>query len=586
MNMILHDNPMAEIWQDNTLSAPHFKNPDGGIKTFDFVVSNPPFSDKAWSTGLKPNDDEFKRFEDGVPPSKKGDYAYLLHLIKSMKSTGKGAIILPHGVLFRGNAEADIRRNLVRRGVIKGIIGLPANLFYGTGIPACIIVLDKEFAAERKGIFMIDASRSFMKDGNKNRLRHQDIHKIVDVFNRQLEVERYSRMVSLEEVQSKENDYNLNLPRYIDSTEPEDLQNIEGHLKGGIPNRDIEGLSEYWKVCPTLEKALFEPADRPGYSVLKVEETQIKNTIYSNSEFKEYTKRVRELFDQWHDNNAVLLNNINPDDHPKDLIYTISEDLLKVFAGVSLIDKYNVYQHLMTYWANVMQDDAYMITGDGWLAASQLKEIRDKSKENTDLVVGKRKYKADLIPPELVVVRFFSTEKAAIETMESDLENLKQQMEELKEDYGGDEGLLTDVITDKGNITKKDIIARLKDIKHDPESADERAVIEKYLDLLDRESAVKSQVKEATEKLNMRVFKKYAELTEAEVKTLVVDDKWFSTLCSDVKTEVDRVSQDLTGRIKQLSKRYAVPLPVLSSKVEDMSAKVDEHLRKMGFVWT
>jgi type I restriction system adenine methylase (hsdM) len=583
MNMILHDNPTAEIWQDNTLSTPHFKNPDGGIKTFDFVVANPPFSDKAWNTGIKPEEDEFKRFEYGFPPAKNGDYAYLLHLIKSMKSTGKGAIILPHGILFRGGAEADIRRNLINRGVIKGIIGLPANLFYGTGIPACIIVLDKEFAHERNGIFIIDASRCFMKDGNKNRLRHQDIHKIVDVFNRQLDIEHYSRMVGLEEI--KGNEFNLNIPRYIDSTDPEDLQDIEGHLNGGIPNRDIEGLSEYWDVCPTLKDTLFENAGRSGYSVLKVEEAAIKQIIHSNPEFKDYTSTIRELFDKWHDNNVDILNNINSDDHPKDLIYTISEDLLKVFTGVSLIDKYNVYQHLMSYWAYMMQDDAYMITDEGWLGACKLKEIIGKSKETADLVIGKRKYKADLIPPELVISRYFSDEKTGIEKLESELENLSQQMEEIKEEHGGDEGLLNDVINDKGNIAKKDLIDRLKALKHDPEGADERTILEEYLELTDKETAVKKRIKGAIEALNIEVLEKYSKLTEAEVKTLVVEDKWFSTICSDVETEVDRVSQELTSRIRQLSERYATPLPVISSEVEELSDKVDEHLKKMGFVW-
>ena len=217
MNMILHDNPTAEIWQDNTLSDPHFKNRTAALKTFDFVVANPPFSTKSWSSGLDPEHDPYDRFADGIPPQKNGDYAFLLHLLRSLKSTGKGAIILPHGVLFRGNAEGEIRKNLVRKGYIKGIIGLPANLFYGTGIPACIIVLDKENAAGRTGIFMINASQGFMKDGNKNRLRHQDLHKIVDVFNRQLEIPKYSRMVPLAEIEA--NDYNLNIPRYIDSSE-------------------------------------------------------------------------------------------------------------------------------------------------------------------------------------------------------------------------------------------------------------------------------------------------------------------------------------------------------------------------------
>src|SRR5881296_2353129 len=233
MNMVLHNNPTALVVQGNTLADPKFKDGDT-LKTFDYVVANPPFSDKRWSTGVDPLNDPHERFKPfGTPPARQGDYAYLLHIVRSLKSSGKGACILPHGVLFRGNTEADIRRALVRKGYVKGIIGLPANLFYGTGIPACIVVVDKEGAQSRKGIFMIDASRGFMKDGPKNRLREQDIHKIVDVFTKQLDVPKYSRMVSLEEIEK--NEFNLNLPRYIDSQQAEDLQNIEGHLKGGIP---------------------------------------------------------------------------------------------------------------------------------------------------------------------------------------------------------------------------------------------------------------------------------------------------------------------------------------------------------------
>jgi type I restriction enzyme M protein len=241
MNMILHDHPGALIEQANTLSNPRFKEGDDALKTFDYVVANPPFSDKRWSNGIIPLEDDYQRFSlFGTPPARQGDYAYLLHIIRSLKSTGKGACILPHGVLFRGNAEAEIRRNLIKRGYIKGIIGLPPNLFYGTGIPACIIVVDKEHAHASKGVFMIDASAGFLKDGNKNRLRAMDIHKIVDVFNKRLEVPKYSRMVGVEEIEK--NEFNLNLPRYIDSQEPEDIQDIEGHLRGGIPVADIDAL--------------------------------------------------------------------------------------------------------------------------------------------------------------------------------------------------------------------------------------------------------------------------------------------------------------------------------------------------------
>ena len=298
MNMILHDYATAEIKQGNTIASPLYLDGDA-LKTFDYVVANPPFSDKRWSTGLDAEHDPWQRFQHyGVPPAKQGDYAYLLHILRSLKSTGKGACILPHGVLFRGGAEGAIRRNLVQRGYLKGIIGLPPNLFYGTGIPACIVVLDKEGANARKGIFMIDASKGFIKDGNKNRLREQDIHKIVDIFNRQVELPRYSRLVPVAEISDPKNDYNLNLPRYIDSTEPEDLQDIDGHLRGGIPNRDVDALDRYWKVIPGVRAALFKKADRPGYCQLKLPIAEVKPAIFGHAEFTAFNERCHKALRQ------------------------------------------------------------------------------------------------------------------------------------------------------------------------------------------------------------------------------------------------------------------------------------------------
>ena len=459
MNMVLHDCPTAEIWQANTLSSPHFKHADGGLKTFDFVVANPPFSNKNWTSGLDAANDLYGRFEYGIPPAKNGDYAFLLHMLKSLKSTGKAAVILPHGVLFRGGAEAGIRTRIVRQGTIKGIIGLPANLFYGTGIPACIIVLDKEGAAGRKGIFMVNASNGYIKDGNKNRLRAQDIHKIVDTFNRQVETPKYSRMVPLSEIEA--NDFNLNLPRYIDSTEPEDLQDIEAHLKGGIPKRDIDGLKAFWQVFPGVRCELFAPYDetggRPGYSRLKIETSQIKATIFGHQEFTAFNQQVTGLFARWKAANTPQLAGIHIGDRPKALIETLSENLLETFRAApgvaSLIDPYGVYQHLMDYWAETMQDDAWMIVADGWQAMQN-------GKPNTDL-----------IPPALIVARYFAAEQAAIEQLETERDAISRQIEEMNEEHGGEEGLLSEAKNDKGKLTKVSVKARLTEIKHDKEAA-------------------------------------------------------------------------------------------------------------------
>lgn len=493
MNMILHDYATAEVKQGNTLANPLFKEADA-FKTFDYVVANPPFSDKRWSTGLTPDADPYGRFDGyGIPPGKQGDYAYLLHILRSIKSTGKGACILPHGVLFRGNAEGAIRKNLIQRGVVKAIIGLPANLFYGTGIPACIIVLDKEGANARKGIFMVDASKGFRKDGPKNRLREQDLHRIVDTVNKHSDITGYARMVPVAEISDAKNDYNLNLPRYIDSTEAEDLQDIEGHLRGGIPTRDLDALHAYWQVIPSVRAALFEVL-RPGYSQLRIAKTEIKPTIFGHQEFTAFNAKATELFEQWKAANMPHLTGLGQDGLPKALIETIAESLLQTFEHAPLVDAYDVYQHLMDYWAESMQDDCYLIAADGWVEAAKPKLIiEDKSKKTKakpDLVVGKKKYITELIPPELVIARYFAKDQAAIEALEAQQAALEQQLEEMAEEHGGEGGLLEDAKNDKDKLTKASATARLKEIKTDKDAADERQALQEYLGLVEQESAV------------------------------------------------------------------------------------------------
>ena len=589
MNMILHDCATAEIWQDNVLSSPHFKERDGRLKTFDFIVANPPFSFKSWTTGFNPANDEYGRFEFGVPPRKNGDFAFLLHILSTLKSTGKAAINLPHGVLFRGGAEADIRRNIVRRGYIKGIIGLPANLFYGTSIPACIIVLDKENAAARKGIFMIDASKGFIKDGNKNRLRAQDIHKIVDIFTRQVELSRYSRMVPLAEISDPKNDFNLNLPRYIDSTEPEDFQDIDGHLSGGIPKRDIDALKRYWEVIPGVRSSLFKNADRPGYCQLNVSPSDIKLAIFGHAEFTAFNESVIKLFTKWKAANKPRLKGIAKGGKPKALIEALSEDLLETFRQARLLDSYDVYQHLMDYWAETMQDDVYMIVSDGWHDAAKprliIEEKEKKTKEKPDFTVGKMKYKAELIPTELIIARYFASDQAAIEKLEAEVAAIEQAMEEMAEEHCVEEGLLEEAKNERDKLTKASVAARFNEIKGDADAADERKVLNDYLALVEKEAATSAKLEYAQVALLAKVAAQYGKLTEDEIKSLVVDDKWLATLAAAVQGELDRVSQTLTGRIRQLAERYATPMPQLTVEVATLATRVDEHLKKMGAVW-
>ena len=610
MNMILHDYAgAAEVEQGNTLANPKFIEGDA-LKTFDYVVANPPFSDKRWSTGLHPNEGgrasaggeqqssrDYGRFTGyGIPPAKQGDYAYLLHIVRSMKLEGKGACILPHGVLFRGNAEGVIRKNLVQRGVIKGIIGMPANLFYGTGIPACIVLLDKEGAQARKGIFMIDASKGFRKDGPKNRLREQDVHRIVDTFTRQIEIPGYARMVPVAEISDARNDYNLNLPRYIDSTEREDLQDIDGHLRGGIPDRDIDELKHYWQVIPGVRAALFKKGDRAGYTQLKVPVGELKAAIFGHAEFTAFNKSATKLFAKWKATNTPRLKGFSKDGHPKALIETIAEDLLGTFEHAPLLDPYDIYQHLMDYWAETMQDDCYIVSADGWKAGARVREILQiKNKEGKlvwpeapDYKKGKRRFKCDLIPGAILIARYFVLEREAIEAIERELAEIEQQLEEQKEEQGGEEGLLEEVSEgdgDKRKITAKALKARLKEIGKDADFADERAALEEYATLVDKQSDAKGRLKQAIEDLDRKMEAKYPALPEDEIKTLVVDDKWLATLAAAVQGELDRVSQTLTSRIRQLAERYAIPLPQLTSELATLTNRVDKHLKRMGAVW-
>ena len=589
MNLILHGHPTAELWCGNTLAAPYFKNKNDGLKTFDFAVANPPFSAKAWSSGLNPAHDEYGRFEYGIPPAKNGDYAFLLHLVTSLKSKGKGAIILPHGVLFRGHKEADIRRNLIRRGLIKGIIGLPANLFYGTGIPACILVIDKESAHARSGIFMIDASKGFLKDGNKNRLRSQDIHKIVDVFNKQTELPRYSRMAPAAEVASPANDYNLNIPRYIDSSEPEDLHDLYAHLNGGIPNRDLDALGVYWTVFPSLRQALFRGNGRAGYSEARVETPQVKSVILRHGEFKAYGQRVADIFDTWHKQHKRRLTEVKVGSHPRETIYILAEDLLARFAHLPLLDAYDVYQRLMDYWDEVMQDDVYLIAADGWVEAAKprgiIEDKEKKIKETPDLTIKRKKYKMDLVPPALIVARYFAADQAAIDVLQAKQETALRKLEEFVEEHTGEGGLLEDIANDKGKVTKGSVKNRLKDIQFELESDEERGALTRCLALIETESKASKAVTEAKASLDQKVLARYATLTEPQIKTLVIEDKWFASIRGAIEGEVQRLTQQLAGRVKVLEERYARTLPELERDVKAFNTKVEGHLRKMGRAW-
>ncbi len=591
MNLFLHNKGAGVVvGNKSTLSSPQYKDDNNPelLKTFDFIVVNPPFSDKSWMDGIS-IPDMYGRYSEadlGVPPEKNGDYAWLLHVLKSLKSTGKAAIILPHGVLFRGNAEADIRNKIIDRGYIKGIISLPANLFYGTGIPACILVLDKEDAADRKGIFMIDASKGFVKDGNKNRLREQDIHKIVTTFLAMDESDpKYSRFVLNEEIKIT-NEYNLNIPRYIDSSEPEDLQDINAHLNGGIPAADVDSMEKYWKVYPSLEKLLFKPL-REGYYQPAIQKEDVVTTITSHEEFLRHADLLDEIYTEWKTAITPSLMNLNQEIHPKEFIEQIAEHLLRGFGEVPLLDKYDVYEVLMEYWAETMQDDVYAVCYDGYEAGREIayEYVTKKKKENgqtieikTDKIKG---FEGKLLPKALLAIYFFADKVKALEVLHSQLDEVTAKLEEMAEENSGEEGLFSRL----DDLKKVTVEARIKAIKKDSSAKEELEVLKEYRELLETEANYKKAVKQAETDLDTLLEKKYPQLLLEEIKQLLVEEKWFDTIYKGIDAIHEELSHHLSARVTELVERYEYTLKECEDEVEKYEAKVKSHLERMGFVW-
>jgi type I restriction enzyme M protein len=592
MNMVLHNQAhnLNGIKQGNTIADPKFLNPDGTLMTFDYSVANPPFSLSNWTNGLideksKAVVDKFNRFSGyGIPPDKNGDYAFLLHIIKSLKSNGKGAIILPHGVLFRGNAESAIRTNLIKKGLIKGIIGLPANLFYGTGIPACIIMIDKENTSEHRSIFMIDASKGYIKDGNKNRLREQDIHKIVDVFTNQIEIPGYSRLIPYAEISDPKNDFNLNIPRYIDNQEQEDIQDIAAHLFGGIPAHDIDMLQTYWTVYPSMRNELFDPIpDRPGYYKLTQSPDRVRTFIMSHHEYNDFNNTLYDCYSEWSATTRTHLFSLEMDMIPKRVIHHISEQLLTAFSNVALIDKYDIYQHLMDYWNDTMQDDCYLVAADGWKA--ELKIIK-QSKSSVE-------YDCELLPKTYVIDSYFHLEKQKLSELQSKSDSISAELEALVEEYSGEDGYFSAL--DK--INKNTVAARLKtitptkvkkiapsDIAAEPEvEYGEPAILRQYIELTESLAKVNLEIKTETAELDQLVIAKYPTLSIEDIKSLVIGDKWLTSIRHKVDGEIQRLSQTLTQRIKELGERYDTPVTTIMNDVSLWESKVNQHLAQMGF---
>ncbi|RVY42198.1 type I restriction-modification system subunit M [Helicobacter pylori] len=589
MNMILHNSADADIAKggSSTLSNPSFIE-NGMLKTFDYVVANPPFSLKNWTDGLSIDpkskqviNDSFNRFEDGTPPEKNGDFAFLLHIIKSLKDTGKGAVILPHGVLFRGNAEGAIRKNLLTKGYIKSVIGLAPNLFYGTSIPACVIVLDKENARARKGVFLIDASKDFKKDGNKNRLREQDVQKMIDTFNAYKEIPYYSKMVSLEEISA--NDYNLNIPRYI-AAKPESEKDlfalINSHKASYLPKNEIKAYAPYFQVFKEFKNTLFKKSDKEGYYALKTECENIKDYITQSSEYQTFHASVLSAFDRL--DLLTTFNDLEPG-NPKTLIESVCSKVLKEFEKVEILDKYGVYQLFKDYYNEVLQDDWFLLSFNGFGSAKELRELtplKDKNKkanylEEPDFVIQKTYYKSDLIPKNLIKQRFFEKETKELEELENALNEKEVNFEEFIEEHSGEEGLFYELKINESVLKKE--------LKNATDSEDKQ-ILKTALELLEAKNKALKMKNKAYEELELKAFHQYKNLELNEIKDLIIQDKWLKSLKNALENKILKRINAFTSALNEIIQTYSNSLLELDKEVKESESKVLEHLKDLGLM--
>ncbi|MGL2812704.1 type I restriction-modification system subunit M [Helicobacter pylori] len=588
MNMILHNSATADIAKggSSTLSNPFFiKN--GMLQTFDYVVANPPFSLKNWTDGLSIDpkskqviNDSFNRFEDGTPPEKNGDFAFLLHIIKSLKDTGKGAVILPHGVLFRGNAEAQIRKNLLLKGYIKGVIGLAPNLFYGTSIPACVIVLDKENAHARKGVFVIDASKDFKKDGNKNRLRDQDVQKMIDTFNAYKEIPYYSKMVSLEEISL--NDYNLNIPRYIASK-----QELEKDLfalinsPSYLPKKEIEAYAPYFQVFKELKNTLFKKSDKEGYYALKTECENIKDLITQSLEYQTFHASVLSAFESLE--LFTTFNDLEPGFNPKTLIESVCSKVLKEFEKVGILDKYGVYQLFKDYYNEVLQDDWFLISFNGFESAKELRKLnplKDKNKkanylEEPDFIIQKTYYKSDLIPKHLIKQRFFEKETKELEELENALNEKEALLDEFIEEHSNEEGLF-DGLKINESVLKKEL--------KNATDLEDKETLKTALEWLEAKNKALKMKNKAYEELELKAFHQYKNLEINEIKDLIIKNKWLNSLKNALENKIQKRINAFISALNEIISSYSNSLLELDKEVKESESKVLEHLKDLGLL--
>lgn len=531
----------------------------------DSVVSNPPYS-QAWDPSNKEHDPRYSRF--GLAPKGKADYAFLLHDLFHIKPDGIMTIVLPHGVLFRGGEEGEIRKNLIENNHIDAIIGLPANIFFGTGIPTIIIVLKQK--RENTDTLIIDASKGFIKEGKNNKLRASDIKRIVDAVMNRESIDKFSRLVSREEIRS--NDYNLNIPRYVDSSEPAETWDLYASMFGGIPMTEIDGLEEYWKAFPTLKSALFTNSDIP-YVELATED--IKNTIKNHVDIKTFKKAFKDVFADFHlylkDEWIEKMEHVEISKSEN----VISENIFKRLDQVSLIDKYEAYQILDDEWGKIAVD-LEIIQTEGFAATKKVdpnlvtKKKDGKEQEIQDGWIGR------VIPFELVQKELLSDRYKELREKEARLAEIPSLYEEIIEDMTEEEKD-GQVLNDNNDaFVSKEVTKKLKELKKEAHTEEVKSFIDKldrYERLSKEEKDLKKEIKSETAKLHMLTKETIENLTDSMVCELL-DKKWIGNLLESINKLPDTIVDNLVSKIQALVSKYKTTYFELEKEIKETEIKL------------
>lgn len=526
----------------------------------DAVVSNPPYSQQ-WDPKDRENDARFKDY--GVAPKSKADYAFLLHELHHLKPDGILTIVLPHGVLFRGGEEEQIRTNLIEKNNIDAIIGLPANIFFGTGIPTLVMVLKQHRASD--DVLIIDASKGFVKDGKQNKLRACDIKKIADTVRDRKNVPGFSRRVSREEI--RQNGYNLNIPRYVDSSEAAEQYDIYATMFGGIPNAEIDALQKYWEAFPTLRSDLFKPELDKPYSALKVED--VKTAIEQNTDVKWFNTMFAEAFNGFDDLlHQKLIDNVK---HVRELQAQdeIASDMFSRLCNIPLVDRYAVYQALADNWQAIISD-IETIQEEGFDAVRVVETAYKLVKKGDEDVEVPDGLKGRIIPFSLVQNIKFQTELNTISALQSRVEAISGELDEVRDSFNEEE-LETYCDSEKDNaFDKKKITADAKP-KADVE-AETKAKLKQIVSLWNEQATSNKQIKSDKLALEEKTIKAIENLTDEEAAVLL-HHKWINPICEGIDNTLRSVLSALESEALALSKKYAVSYKQIN---DDMVAANEE----------